>query len=684
MAMIEVKNPVLQTASLDNDAMLHPVKGTLKLVMNGVSEATLTLADKAETIPMHRFVKIWNQLGFVGYFRRTSRGQNIGTDNTYTLRHGIDILQDSVWDAEETFTGTKAELMAAILNKQTQLINGVKPWAFGGCADTSSVNKDINYDNLLDLLEDLTEEGGGYYFTYNQSVWPWTVSLVAKPSGVASEFRLDRNIEKCQIKDNDSELCTRLILSVNKMVRDETLSGETADGSEVKQNETIIRTYNNTSAQSSYGIVVKTADIDVTQDTFPNGPFPEADAWAADFLARRASPFLEISIDGEVLKGITGSDWDDSKIGALVRVALPDYPGSTISERCVSVTYTDLYGQPDHVSISLANALPSFSQSMKSTQKTVKSNARGGRSSARKAKSFEQHFEITDKAGNVLQQAGMKLDANGLLVYADDNVNMVGARFNVQADKIGMVVGTNSQGNYIKAGEITLAINNAGESEAHIDANKVYIGNEKSTTVIAGKCSLSDVTATYIAGKIATVSQLTVQSIAASGTISAGTLNGDTINLRQSAGAGYVYTNIKGAAMSSLTLTDNGNGTYTLTSYKIDGTPTTVGTFSHAASATHTVTSFDTNAIAGESSDGYTNNNQFFSISGSGSTAEVVIVVTGTWYCDGVSRSKNRYIKRAPTNVYKRGWNDCRSRAMTGTPMYDGAGHAYYRLPSAI
>ena len=231
---------------------------------------------------------------------------------------------------------------------------------------------------------------------------------------------------------------------------------------------------------------------------------------------------------------------------------------------------------------------------------------------------------------------------------------------------------------------LVLAINNAGESEAHIDANKVYIGNEKSTTVIAGKCSLSDVTATYIAGKIATVSQLTVQSIAASGTISAGTLNGDTINLRQSAGAGYVYTNIKGAAMSSLTLTDNGNGTYTLTSYKIDGTPTTVGTFSHAASATHTVTSFDTNAIAGESSDGYTNNNQFFSISGSGSTAEVVIVVTGTWYCDGVSRSANRYIKRAPTNVYKRGWNDCRSRAMTGTPMYDGAGNAYYRLPSAI
>lgn len=579
MAMIEVKKPILQTAALANDAMLHPVKGTLKLVMNGVSEATLTLADKAETIPMHRFVKIFNQLGFVGYFRRTSRGQNIGTENTYTLRHGIDILQDSVWDAEETFTGTKAQLMAAILNKQTQLINGVKPWALGSCADTSSITKDINYDNLLDLLEDLAEDGSGYYFTYNQSVWPWQVSLVAKPNTVASEFRLDRNIEKCQIKDNDSELCTRLILSVNKMVKDDTLSGETADGSEVTQNETVVRTYNNTSAQSSYGIIVKTADIDVTQDTFPNGPFPEADAWAADFLARRASPLLEITIDGEVLNGITGSDWDDSKIGTQVRVALPDYPGATVSERCVSVTYSDLYGQPDHVSVNLANSLPTFSQSMKSTQKTVSSNSRSSRSSSRQAKSFEQNFKITNTAGDVLRQAGLKLDANGLLVYADDNVNMVGSRFDVQADKIGMVVGTNSQGNYIKAGEITLAINNAGESEAHIDANKVYIGNEKSTTVINGKCSLSDVTATYIGGKIADLTTVTVQSIAASGTISAGRLNGDSIYFRNSAGAGYTYSNVKAEAMSSLTLVDNGNDTYTLKSYKIDGTETVVGTF---------------------------------------------------------------------------------------------------------
>ena len=285
-----------------------------------------------------------------------------------------------------------------------------------------------------------------------------------------------------------------------------------------------------------------------------------------------------MEIDGSVLKGVTGDDWDETKIGTKVQVALPDY-ATAIAERCVTITYPEMYGDPDRITVSLANALPTYTKSMATTQKQVTRNTRSGRASARQAKNFVQHFQITDKAGNVLQQAGMKLDANGLLVYADDNVNMVGSRFNVQADKIGMVVGTNQDGNYIKAGEITLAINNAGESEAHIDANKVYIGNEKSTTVINGKCSLSDVSATYISGKIGEISLMQVQSIAASGTISAGTLNGDTINFRNSAGAGYTYTNIKGAAMSSLTLTDNGDGTYTLTSYKIDGTPTTVGSF---------------------------------------------------------------------------------------------------------
>ncbi len=430
MAVIDVKNPILLDSELNPSMMLYPSKGTLTLNMNAVSEASLTLREQDDPIPMHAWVKIYNQLGFVGIFRRTSQDKNITFDRGYTLRHGIDILQDSIWQADTDFSGTVTEFLTQLLNQQTHLIKGVKPWVLGTCADTSTINKSINYDSLLDLLEGLIEDGSDFFFTYDQTVWPWRVSLVRKSSTVASEFRLSRNVSKCTIKDNDSELCTRLILNVNALATNSEIGQE--------QNVSIMRTYNNTAAQSIYGIITKTADIDVS-DSLPDGPFPEADAWAASFLAKRAQPQVQIQIDGSILAGITGDTWDESRIGTMCRVALPDYAES-ISERVVSVNYPDLYGTPDKVSVSLANALPKFSSSMKSARKAIARNARSGRGSARSQKDFKLHFQYTDTAGNILKQAGMKLDPDGLLVYADDNVNNIGSKFNVQADLIGAEV----------------------------------------------------------------------------------------------------------------------------------------------------------------------------------------------------------------------------------------------------
>ena len=475
--MIEVKMPILLDSELNPSTMLYPSKGTLTLNMNAVSEASLTLREQDEPIPMHAWVKIYNQLGFTGIFRRTSQDKNITVDRAYTLRHGIDILQDSIWQANTDFSGTVQEFLTQLLNQQTHLIKGVRPWMLGTCADTSTIKKSINYDSLLELFESIVEDGSDYYFTYDQTVWPWRVSLVQKSSEVASEFRLSRNIEKCKIKDNDSELCTRLILNVNALATNTDINKQ--------QNVSVMRTYDNTAAQAVYGIITKTADID-TEDSLPGGPFPEADRWAANFMARRAQPQVQIQIDGSILAGITGDTWDESRIGTMCRVALPDYAES-ISERVVSVNYPDLYGTPDKVSVSLANALPKFSSSVKSITRSIARTARGGRGSARAQKDFKLHFEYADEAGNILKQAGMQLDPDGLLVYADDNVNMVGARFNVQADKIGMVVGTNEHGNYVKAGEIALAINSTtGESTAMINATHVNISGTNTVHALAG------------------------------------------------------------------------------------------------------------------------------------------------------------------------------------------------------
>lgn len=510
---MSVKLPVLLNSSLQETAILYPTKGSLKINASGTSEAQLTLADKSTSIPMHGWVKLWNQNGFVGIFRRTSRNNNITVDKSVTLRHGIDILNDSVWEAQEDFTGTLTEYLTAILNHQTALINGVKPWVLGSCAKTASVAKSINYDNLMDLLQGTVDEGEDYYFSYDQTVWPWQISLVAKPSGVLSEFRLDRNIEKCKISDNDSGLCTRLILNVNKVL-------ESSDPDTQDVNQSVWRVYNNTAGQAAYGIITKTADIDVTQDTLPGGPFPEADAWAAAFFAKRAAPQLQIQIDGLVLKQITGLDWDESRICELCRVALPEYSES-IEQRVVTINYPDLYKTPERVSVSLANVLPSYTSSLSSLSKETNVLASENRYTERLESTFNKRFTIYDKAGNILHQAGLELDAYGMLVYADDGENMVGSRFEVQANRIGMVVGTINGVDYIKAGEIALSINQqTGQSAVKISGDMVDI-NSSQLTINAARIDINGIV-TALRSYDVTVSKLSAGSINTSGDLTVG------------------------------------------------------------------------------------------------------------------------------------------------------------------
>lgn len=566
---MKVKMPVLLDGTLKESAILYPTKGTLKIKANDVSEAQLTLSDKSQAIPMHGWVKIYNQNGFVGVFRRTSRNNNVTVDKTVTLRHGIDILQDSVWEGSEDFSGTMTQYLTAILNHQTSLINGVKPWVLGTCADTQTVAKTLNYDNLMTLLKGTVDNGGDYYFTFDQTVWPWQINLVAKPSGVKSEFRLNRNIEKCKISDNDSEICTRLILNVNKLK-------VSSDADTQDENQSVWRVYNNSTAQAAYGIITKTADIDVTQDTLPGGPFPEADAWAADFLAKRAEPQLQIQIDGLVLSQITGQTWDESRICELCRVALPEY-AEAISQRVVTINYPDLFGAPERVSVSLANVLPSYTNSLNDLAHQTSVLATENRYTERVESSFSKRFAIYDKQGNILHQAGLELDAYGMLVYADDGVNMIGSRFEVQANKIGMVVGTIDGADYIKAGEIALAINaSTGESEAIINADHVYIN---ATDDVKSWAAGTDAT---LVAQSAAIQTLTAQKVTADQVISivdGGTFSSITTTSLTVGGQSIAPNTVVSSCSSNV----SGN-TVTLYFTRPGGSPVQFASFSRAVS----------------------------------------------------------------------------------------------------
>ena len=411
-----VRSPGLLAADLTERDRLQPMSGSLTLKMVGSGDAEMTLPEGGPAVSVHDLISIYTVKGHAGIFRVTNVAQNYKKQLDVSLLHAIDLLSDSVWAAQTDFEGTRAQYITALLNQQTTLINGVKPWALGTCHDTGTVKKSINYDRLSDLMEEMEDDGGDYYFTYDFTTWPWTVNYLEKPQNAVSEFRLARNVRTATTTYNDADLCTRLHLSVNV---EKTVG--TGDNT-TTETETKIKTYNNTEAQQTWGIVVKAADID-TNDDLTQETLPEADAWAMAFLARRQEPSVQIQIDGDELNALTGDTWDEYSIGKKCQVALPDY-GQSFVERVVSVTYPDLYKDPTHVTVSLANNLPKFSESLTDARKKAdqaqKRATAVGRGAA-KAKDLTTWSQIVSYQGAALDgsgvmtlwQSGIDMDAQG-------------------------------------------------------------------------------------------------------------------------------------------------------------------------------------------------------------------------------------------------------------------------------
>lgn len=411
-----MRYPGLLAADLTERERLQPMSGSLTVKLVGASDAEMTMPEDGPAVQIHDLVSLYTDKGLAGIFRVTNVAQNYKKQIDVSLLHAIDLLSDSVWADQTDFEGTRAQYITALLNQQTTLINGVKPWVLGTCHDTETVKKAINYDRLSDLMEEMEEDGGQYYFTYDFSTWPWTVNYVEKPMNAVCEFRLARNVRTATTTYNDADLCTRLHLSVN--VEKTVGEGDNA----TTETETKIKTYNNTEAQSTWGIVVKTADID-TNDDLTQETLPEADAWAAAFMARRREPSVQIQIDGDELKALTGDTWDEYSVGKKCQVALPDY-GSTFVERVVSVTYPDLFKDPKHVTVSLANNLPKFSEGLtdarKKADKAQKKATSVGRGAA-KAKDLTTWSQIVSYQGAALDgtgvltlwQSGIDMDAQG-------------------------------------------------------------------------------------------------------------------------------------------------------------------------------------------------------------------------------------------------------------------------------
>lgn len=359
------------SGALVEQARLHPVDMSITFSLRNVSTAQMTLAESDPEVKIHDWMELYTAKGSAGLFRVISVVWTVTRKRVVTLNHAIDTLNDSVWKEQRDFSGTVPEYLAALLAQQTRTW-----WQLGTCADTAAWKKaGINYNRLSSLLNDLTGERTGYYLAYDFSTTPWKLNFVALPEGVSAQFRLARNISSAVITRDDSEQCNRLYM---------TWSGKTTeDGVTTLQKE--VRVYNNTSSQQRYGVIEKTANVEDDDNADP-------DAWAAKFLAERAEPMVQITIDGEELEALTGDTWDEYSRGKMALVALPDY-GETVTERVYSVTYPDVLGAPTKVKVELNNHLDKFSETLANLKSEVASAGGAAGSAAEAAEIAQENIE---------------------------------------------------------------------------------------------------------------------------------------------------------------------------------------------------------------------------------------------------------------------------------------------------
>lgn len=383
-------------SSLLPAAEIRAVSCSLDESTTAVPKATMVLPPGV-TMHMHEMAEIYVGQESHGYFRVVSAGAAIRNQTTVQLMGAADTLTDDIWAAEVSETSYDPDdLLRAALSHQS-----IAYWQAGNCDAAKAVKTAISYDDLWSVLEKIRAANPDCMWTYDYSTSPWTLSLVAMPDTVEAELRIGRNIESASVNTTDKEMCNKLYMTV------------TTDSS-----STLI-VAENAESIAKYGTVIKKATVAAA-----DAPNPQA--YAEKILAERAEPLAYISISGLDLKAITGDDFDRIKLGSLCRAVIPEYGEGVLSERVVARKWPEIIHEPLRVTVSLANAVQTFQESLQFIRRTASS----ARSSASKTEKELTHWEtivtaqqttLDDLGITGLWQSGLVLDAyQGVKIWSSE------------------------------------------------------------------------------------------------------------------------------------------------------------------------------------------------------------------------------------------------------------------------
>lgn len=324
--MNEISLPRVLDANLRETGRITPQELSVDLKLLPLSTASMSFWDSA--LNVRDFVELYTQNGSAGVYRVSAIEERYEGGQRAELEHGIATLGDALIPGESEKQGSPRSLLQEIFAHQTTNVGGTPMWRLGDveAPDDLLLTYSCNYSNLLEALNATLEQIEGYMPVFDQSDFPWVMHVRALGNDVACEGRLSRNIAGVTITRDDSELCTRVY------------APDLPGG------------YLQSESAATWGIVSRSLSVNNDIDAKTQWKYAEK------YLKERGEPAIAIELDALDLSAATGEPIDRFELGTVCRLALPQY-GTTVDQRVIGLSYSNVYGQPESVRVMLANQI---------------------------------------------------------------------------------------------------------------------------------------------------------------------------------------------------------------------------------------------------------------------------------------------------------------------------------------
>lgn len=420
--------PRVLSGTMQELRRLHPIEQSVDERLTPLSTVSMTL-DNSESVSMHDWVEIYTDAGSAGNYRVRKVSNTYTVESSAELEHGICALGDAIIPGKGTLSGTRSEVLTAMLGHQVLYVGGHPLWKIGSVSDNSAVEYEYDNTNLLSAVLEIVPETCKLVF--DQSTLPWKIGMAYMETAPSCEGRITRNLRSVTVTIDDEDLCTRIYC-------DKLPEPHYMDGPNI----------------ATWGVKIKTitAQDNVTQESLI--------AYIAQYLEDHKDPRISIEIDADDLANVTGESIDRFEIGRLFRLALPDY-GVTMEERILAVRHASAFGDPEHVKLTLANSVKDTADTMVHIDKAVTGGAKSSRArsgslgSRGTGLSQTSVLDMLKKTETYItadeawtREAGVKIESNSAELYATkkaivgnwtEDVETINALIQASSDNGGLV-----------------------------------------------------------------------------------------------------------------------------------------------------------------------------------------------------------------------------------------------------